>query len=59
MKLSPSWIRDFVELKVDDHRLAEDLTSIGIAAEGISGSGEKAERSEKKESTVEKKAAEA
>ena len=42
MKLSANWIRDFVELKVDDHRLAEDLTSIGIAAEGISGSGEKA-----------------
>ena len=41
MKLSPSWIRDFVDLKVDDHRLAEDLTSIGIAAEGIFGSGEK------------------
>ena len=42
MKLSANWIRDFAELKVDDHRLAEDLTSIGIAAEGISGSGEKA-----------------
>src|SRR4029453_16760400 len=41
MKLSPHWIRDFVDLRVDDHRLAEDLTSIGIAAEGISGSGEK------------------
>ena len=41
MKLSASWIRDFVDLKVDDHRLAEDLTSIGIAAEGIFGSGEK------------------
>ena len=42
MKLSAKLIRDFAELKVDDHRLAEDLTSIGIAAEGISGSGEKA-----------------
>ncbi len=40
MKLSPQWLRDFVELTVDDRRLAEDLTSIGIAAEGISGSGE-------------------
>jgi phenylalanyl-tRNA synthetase beta chain len=39
MKLSPHWIREFVDLAVDDHRLAEDLTSIGIAAEGISGSG--------------------
>ena len=39
MKLSPTWIRDFVSLTVDDHRLAEDLTSIGIAVEGVSGSG--------------------
>src|ERR1700738_3786695 len=39
MKLSPQWIRDFVDLPVDDRRLAEDLTSIGIAVEGISGEG--------------------
>jgi len=39
MKLSPQWIREFVDLSVDDHRLAEDLTSVGIAAEGVSGSG--------------------
>jgi len=39
MKLSPHWIRDFVDLSVDDRRLAEDLTAIGIAVEGISGSG--------------------
>jgi phenylalanyl-tRNA synthetase beta chain len=39
MKLSSQWIREFVDLAVDDHRLAEDLTSVGIAAEGISGSG--------------------
>src|ERR1700735_1127170 len=39
MKLSPSWIRDFVDLSVDDRRLAEDLTSVGIAVEGISGAG--------------------
>jgi phenylalanyl-tRNA synthetase beta chain len=39
MKLSPTWLRDFVDLKVDDHRLADDLTSIGIAVEGISGKG--------------------
>jgi len=39
MKLSPKWIRDFVDLSVDDQRLAEDLTSVGIAVEGISGSG--------------------
>ena len=40
MKLSSQWIREFVDLAVDDHRLAEDLTSVGIAAEGISGSGD-------------------
>jgi phenylalanyl-tRNA synthetase beta chain len=39
MKLSAHWIRDFVDLSVDDRRLAEDLTGIGIAVEGISGSG--------------------
>ena len=39
MKLSPLWIRDFVDLSVDDRRLAEDLTSVGIAVEGISGAG--------------------
>src|SRR5271169_948405 len=39
MKISPRWVREFVELAVDDRRLAEDLTGIGIAVEGISGSG--------------------
>jgi phenylalanyl-tRNA synthetase beta chain len=39
MKLSAQWIRDFVDLSVDDRRLAEDLTGVGIAVEGISGSG--------------------
>jgi len=39
MKLSPHWIREFVDLTVDDHRLAEDLTKVGIAVEGISGNG--------------------
>jgi phenylalanyl-tRNA synthetase beta chain len=37
MKLSAQWIREFADLPVDDRRLAEDLTSIGIAVEGISG----------------------
>jgi phenylalanyl-tRNA synthetase beta chain len=40
MKLSAQWIRDFVDLKVDDRTLAHDLTSIGIAVEGIEGTGE-------------------
>src|SRR6266446_3911141 len=39
MKLSAPWIRDFVDLAVDDRRLAEDLTGVGIAVEGIAGSG--------------------
>jgi phenylalanyl-tRNA synthetase beta chain len=39
MKLSPQWIRDFVDLAVDDRRLAEDLTNVGISVEGISGAG--------------------
>jgi phenylalanyl-tRNA synthetase beta chain len=40
MKLLPSWIRDFVDLKVDNATLAHDLTSIGMAVEGISGEGD-------------------
>ena len=40
MKLSPHWIRDFVDLKVDDTRLADDLTNVGAAVEGITGEGE-------------------
>jgi len=39
MKLSPHWIRDFVDLPVDNRHLAEDLTNVGIGVEGISGSG--------------------
>src|ERR1700756_5574682 len=39
MKLSPQWIRDYVDLTVHDHRLAEDLTNVGISVEGISGAG--------------------
>ena len=40
MKISPNWLREFVALKVDDLRLAEDLTHSGIAVEGISGEGD-------------------
>jgi phenylalanyl-tRNA synthetase beta chain len=39
MKISPKWVREFVELAVDDRRLAEDLTGVGVAVEGLSGSG--------------------
>jgi phenylalanyl-tRNA synthetase beta chain len=39
MKLSPHWIRDFVDLTVDNPRLAEDLTAAGLAVEGVQGTG--------------------
>ncbi|MGA8341380.1 MAG: phenylalanine--tRNA ligase beta subunit-related protein, partial [Candidatus Sulfotelmatobacter sp.] len=39
MKLSPQWIRDFVDLVVDDRQLAEDLTNVGISVEGMGGTG--------------------
>src|SRR6478672_13780250 len=39
MKLSPAWLREFVDAKVDDRRLAQDLTAVGIAVESISGAG--------------------
>ena len=39
MKLSPQWIRDYVGLTVDDRRLAEDLTDVGLGVEGIEGAG--------------------
>ncbi len=39
MKLSSNWIRDYVDLTVDDRRLAEDLTDVGLGVEGIFGSG--------------------
>jgi phenylalanyl-tRNA synthetase beta chain len=39
MKLSPQWIREFVDVPVDNGRLAEDLTGIGIAVEGVSDEG--------------------
>ncbi len=39
MKLSPHWIRDFVDLPVDDHRLAQALTDVGLGVEGIEGQG--------------------
>jgi phenylalanyl-tRNA synthetase beta chain len=39
MKLSANWIRDFVDVNVDDRQLAEDLTNVGVSVEGISGTG--------------------
>src|SRR6266436_1652738 len=40
MKLSPHWLRDFVDFNVDCRRLADELTLAGIAVEGISGEGD-------------------
>src|SRR6058998_2270803 len=40
MKISPQWLRDFVDLRVDDRQLADDLTLAGVAVESISGEGE-------------------
>jgi phenylalanyl-tRNA synthetase beta chain len=40
MKISPQWLRDYVDLKVDYRTLADALTLAGIAVEGISGAGE-------------------
>jgi phenylalanyl-tRNA synthetase beta chain len=40
MKLSPQWLRDFVDLAVANQRLADDLTLAGIAVESVSGEGE-------------------
>jgi phenylalanyl-tRNA synthetase beta chain len=39
MKLSANWIRDYVDLSVDDHHLAEDLTNVGLGVEGVNGTG--------------------
>ncbi len=40
MKISPHWLRDFVDIPVDYTRLADELTLAGVAVEGISGEGE-------------------
>ncbi|MBZ5596776.1 MAG: phenylalanine--tRNA ligase subunit beta [Acidobacteriia bacterium] len=40
MKISPQWLRDYVDLKVDYRTLADDLTLAGIAVEGVSGAGD-------------------
>jgi phenylalanyl-tRNA synthetase beta chain len=40
MKISPQWLRDFVDLPTDFVRVADELTLAGIAVEGISGEGD-------------------
>ncbi len=39
MKISATWIRDFVSPAVDDRKMADDLTACGIAVEGYYGEG--------------------
>ena len=41
MKISPQWLREFIEGKLPDaQRIAEDLTLAGIAVESVSGAGD-------------------
>jgi len=35
MRIIPTWLREFVNVPVDDRQLAEDLTSVGIAVESV------------------------
>src|ERR1700754_4239557 len=35
MRILPTWLREFVNIAVDDRQLAEDLTSAGIAVESV------------------------
>ena len=39
MKIFPQWVRDFVDLPVDNRQLAEELTLHGIAVEGMEHEG--------------------
>src|SRR5437588_3489944 len=39
MRISSNWLREFVDVKVDARKLAEDLTLAGIAVERIEGTG--------------------
>ncbi|HRB12436.1 MAG TPA: phenylalanine--tRNA ligase subunit beta [Vicinamibacteria bacterium] len=42
MKIPVSWVRDFVDLAVDPEQLADDLTSVGLACDGIERFGAEA-----------------
>ncbi len=42
MKIPVSWVRDFVELTVEPRQLGDDLTSIGLACDGIEFFGDEA-----------------
>jgi len=42
VKVPVSWVRDFVDLAVEPQQLADDLTSIGLACDGIEFFGKEA-----------------
>ncbi len=42
MKIPVSWVKDFVDLTVEAQQLADDLTSIGLACDGIERFGNEA-----------------
>ena len=33
MRISPNWLREFIDLKVEARQLADDLTLAGVAVE--------------------------
>src|SRR5258708_22472324 len=35
MRISPQWLREFVDIKVNDRQLADDLTLAGVAVESV------------------------
>jgi phenylalanyl-tRNA synthetase beta chain len=39
MKISPAWLREFVDIPADDRKLGDDLTLAGISVESIEGEG--------------------
>src|SRR5437868_9675232 len=39
MRISPAWLREFVDIPADDRRLADDLTLAGISVESVEGDG--------------------
>ena len=39
MKISPTWLREYVALKATPAKLAEELTRAGLALESIEGEG--------------------
>ena len=42
MKIPVSWVKDFVDISVEPQQLADDLTSVGLACDGIEFFGKEA-----------------